>query len=48
MSKTLLVATCNPFNKQAAIDLGTAHKNRLLWCLAAPVDLMRVLGKVFR
>ena len=48
MSKTLLVATCNPFNKQAAIDLGSAHKNRLLWCLAAPADLMRVLGKVFR
>jgi tetratricopeptide (TPR) repeat protein len=48
MSKTLLVATCNPFNKQAALDLGTTHKNRLLWCLTSPTDLVRILGKVFR
>jgi hypothetical protein len=48
MSKTVLVATCNPFNKQAAVDIGSAHKNRLLWCLTSPVDLVRILGKVFR
>jgi len=48
MSKTVLVATCNPFNKQAALDMGNTHKNRLLWCLASPPDLLRVLGKVFR
>ena len=48
MSKTVLVATCNPFNKQAAIDIGNTHKNRLLWCLVSPVDLVRILGKVFR
>jgi tetratricopeptide (TPR) repeat protein len=48
MSKTVLVATCNPYNKQAAIDMGNTHKNRLLWCLASPNDLLRVLGKVFR
>jgi len=48
MSKTVLVATCNPFNKQAAIDLGGTLKNRLLWYLASPNDLVRILGKIFR
>jgi hypothetical protein len=48
MSKTVLVATCNPFNKQAAIDLGTTNKSRLLWCLTSPTDLVRILGKIFR
>jgi len=48
MSKTVLVATCNPFNKQAALDLAGTNKNRLLWCLASPPDLVRILGKVFR
>ncbi|MGA3181633.1 MAG: tetratricopeptide repeat protein [Verrucomicrobiota bacterium] len=48
MSKTVLVATCNPFNKQAAIDLGSTIKNRLLWYLAPPNDLVRILGKIFR
>jgi tetratricopeptide (TPR) repeat protein len=48
MSKTVLVATCNPFNKQAALDLGGTLKNRLLWYLASPNDLVRILGKIFR
>ncbi|MGA2544179.1 MAG: tetratricopeptide repeat protein [Verrucomicrobiota bacterium] len=48
MSKTVLVATCNPFNKQAAIDLASTLKNRLLWYLASPADLLRILGKIFR
>jgi hypothetical protein len=48
MSKTVFVATCNPFNKQAGIDLGGAFKNRLHWYLAAPNDLVRILAKIFR
>jgi tetratricopeptide (TPR) repeat protein len=48
MSKTVMVATCNPFNKQAAVDLGVSHYSRLLWFLAAPGDIVRILGKVFR
>ncbi len=48
MSKAVMVATCNPFNKQAAIDLAGPHHNRLLWYLASPNDLVRILGKVFR
>ena len=47
MSKTMLIATCNPFNKQAAIDMG-AQRFRVLWCLASPSDLIRVLTKIFR
>jgi hypothetical protein len=48
MSKSVLVATANPFNKQAAADLEEVMKHRLLWYLATPADLIRVLGKVFR
>jgi hypothetical protein len=47
LSKTMLIATCNPFNKQAAIDMG-ALRFRILWCLASPPELMRILGKIFR
>jgi tetratricopeptide (TPR) repeat protein len=48
MSKTMLIATANPFNKQAATDLAEALQSRLLWYLATPADLIRVLGKAFR
>jgi hypothetical protein len=48
MSKTIMVATANPFNKQAAADLEERLKTRLLWYLAAPADLLRVLAKAYR
>ncbi|HEY3855588.1 MAG TPA: hypothetical protein VGO67_14450 [Verrucomicrobiae bacterium] len=48
MSKSVLVATCNPFNKQAAADTEAIIKHRLLWYLTSPADLIRVLGKAFR
>jgi len=48
MSKSIMVATANPFNKQAQADLEQALKQRLLWYLATPADLMRVLGKAYR
>jgi hypothetical protein len=48
MSKTVMVATANPFNKQAIADLEEKLKCRLLWYLAPPADLLRVLGKAFR
>jgi len=47
MSKTMLIATCNPFNKQAAIDMG-GLRFRLLWCLASPPELIRILTKIFK
>ncbi len=48
MSKSVLVATCNPFNKQAARDLENITKNRLLWYLAPPGELFKVVRKIFR
>ncbi len=48
MSKTIMVATANPFNKQAVLDMEEAVKFRLLWFLASPNELIRVLGKAIR
>jgi hypothetical protein len=48
MSKAVMVATANPFNKQAAADLEASLKGRILWYLASPADLLRILVKSFR
>lgn len=48
MSKSVLVATSNPFNQQAARELAAATPQRLLWYLASPVELTKLLRKVFR
>ena len=48
MSKSVLVATANPFNQQAAKELAEATSNRLLWYLVPPSDLVKNLRKVFR
>jgi tetratricopeptide (TPR) repeat protein len=48
MSKSILVATANPFNQQAVKDLAEATTHRLLWYLATPTDLMINLRKAFR
>jgi len=48
MSKSILVATANPFNQQAAKELAEATQNRLLWYLADPTELIKNLRKVFR
>ncbi|MGC3960224.1 MAG: hypothetical protein QM813_20550 [Verrucomicrobiota bacterium] len=48
MSKSVMVATANPFNQQAAKELAEATNNRLLWYLVPPVDLVKNLRKVFR
>ena len=48
MSKSVMVATANPFNKQAAQELEQAMKQRLIWYLTSPVDLIRALRKVIR
>jgi len=47
MSKSILVATANPFNQQAVKDLAEATTHRLLWYLAPPEDLMSYLRKAF-
>ena len=48
MSKSVLVATANPCNQQAAKELAEATANRLLWYLVPPVDLVKNLRKAFR
>jgi len=48
MSKSVMVATANPFNQQAAKELAEATDNRLLWYLVPPADLVKHLRKVFR
>jgi len=48
MSKSIMVATCNPFNQQAAKELSEASSNRLLWYLVPPLDLVKNLRKVVR
>ena len=48
MSKSILVATANPFNKQAALELEETTKQRLIWYLVNPTDLLKVLKKVIR
>ena len=48
MSKSVLVATTNPFNKQAVWDLENATKNRLLWYICPPAELLKAVRKAFR
>src|SRR6185312_9743229 len=48
MSKSILVATANPFNQQAAKELAEVTPHRLLWYLVDPAELIKNLRKVFR
>ena len=48
MSKSILVATSNPFNKQAVKELEATGKGRLIWYLASPTELFAILKKVLR
>jgi hypothetical protein len=48
MSKSIFVATANPFNQQAAKELADATPNRLLWYLVPPVELVANIRKAFR
>jgi tetratricopeptide (TPR) repeat protein len=48
MGKAVLVATANPFNKQAAHELELATKQRLLWYLASPPEIVKAIRKACR
>jgi tetratricopeptide (TPR) repeat protein len=48
MSKSILVATANPYNQQAAKELSEATSHRLVWYLASPAELMQTIRKAFR
>jgi tetratricopeptide (TPR) repeat protein len=47
MSKSVLVATANPFNQQAANELSEATRNRVVWYLVTPIELVKNLRKAF-
>ena len=48
MSKSVLVATANPFCKQAALELEQAVRQRLSFYLVSPPDLIKAIRKVVR
>jgi hypothetical protein len=48
MSKSILVATANPFSHQAAREVAAYTENRLVWVLAHPVEIVKCLRKAFR
>lgn len=48
MSKSILVATCNPFNKQVVRELEQHSKTRIIWYLAPPAEMVKVIKKIFR
>jgi tetratricopeptide (TPR) repeat protein len=48
MGKSILVATANPFNQQAAKELAESTPHRLLWYLTPPAELVSNLRKAFR
>ena len=47
MSKTIFVATTNPFNLEAARELQNGPR-RLIWYISPPAELAAALKKVFR
>jgi hypothetical protein len=48
MSKSVLVATANPWNKHAAWELENCTKSHLIWYLTHPGDLTRSIRKYLR
>jgi len=48
MSKSVMVATVNPFNQEAAKELSEATPHRLLWYLVSPGELTALIRKAFR
>ncbi len=48
MSKTTLVATANPFNKQAQKEVEEALESRVQWYFAVPSELVKTLRKAYR
>ncbi len=48
MSKSIFVATANPFNKAAEAAIQAITPNRIVWYLAGPNELAKVIEKVLR
>ena len=48
MSKSILVATANPYNRQAAKEMEDAARCRLIWYVSPPPEIIRGVKKAFR
>ena len=48
MSKSVLVATANPFNKYAAAELENHARSRVLWYVSPPAELAKIIKKIYR
>jgi hypothetical protein len=48
MSKSILVATANPYNRQAARELENHTKGRIIWYIAPPIELSKSLKRIYR
>ncbi len=48
MSKSIFVATANPYNKLALDELKKLNKGRVILYIAPPADLIKVIAKVHR
>lgn len=48
MSKSVMVATTNPFNKEAEKELRRHTKLRVIWYFAMPDSLIKLLKKIYR
>jgi hypothetical protein len=48
MSKSVLVATANPYNKQAEREIQSHCKSHIIWYMVQPGELIKVLKKIFR
>jgi tetratricopeptide (TPR) repeat protein len=48
MSKSILVATANPYNKQALRELENHTKARVVWYISPPMDLVKIIKKIYR
>jgi hypothetical protein len=48
MSKAVFIATANPFNKRAEEELRQFSPYRVVWYLAMPNDLHRLIEKIYR
>ena len=48
MSKSVLVATANPYNKQAGREIETHSKAQVIWYVSQPAELTKILKKIFR
>ncbi|HVY69556.1 MAG TPA: tetratricopeptide repeat protein [Verrucomicrobiae bacterium] len=48
LSKSVLVVTCNPYNRTAAREIEESLGTRVIWYICNPADLMKSIKKVFR